>query len=149
MNVTWVMGFPTGQERGRYLTVDFGGTNLRVCNTRLSGREEDFQVTQEKYKLPGDVITETADQLWDFVAECVDKFLHKHSEELECQAPGKLPLAFTFSYPVTQTSIKRGVLQNWTKAINVSGVVGNDVVYQFQAALDRKARWQKLPVQQR
>lgn len=134
MNVTWVMGYPTGKERGRYLTLDFGGTNVRVCDTILSGRERDFHVTQEKTKLPHELRTGTAEQLWDFVADCLGRFLEKNYPE----GKEKLPLAFTFSYPVTQTSITSGILQRWTKSLNVSGVVGHDVVAQLQDALDRK-----------
>lgn len=133
------MGFPTGHERGRYLTIDFGGTNLRVCNTVLLGREQDAQVTQEKYKLPG-VHRDSADQLWDFVAECVTRFLREHSEDLEDTDSKKLPLAFTFSYPVTQTSICSGILQKWSKSLHIPGVEGHEIVSQLQTALDRKVR---------
>ena len=134
------MGYPTGKEKGRYLSIDFGGTYVRVCNTLLQGREKDFQITQEKYKLPIHLRTTTAEKLWDFVAYCVGDFIEKHREECESQRneSGRMPLAFTFSYPVTQTSIRDGILQKWTKALTVSGVEGHDIVSQFQAALDRR-----------
>lgn len=130
------MGYPTGEERGQYLTVDMGGTNLRVCDVILAGRDEDFQVTQSKYKLPECLRTSPANELWDYVAECVRLFLHdRHPSEDESV---RLPLAFTFSYPVAQTSIKNGILQQWTKSFDVPDVVGHDVVPQLQAALERK-----------
>lgn len=135
MNVTWVMGFPTGEERGRYISLDFGGTNIRVCDVTLNGRSEPFQITQEKYKLPNEIRTSSAEQLWDYVADRVNEFLEEHYPE----GQERLPLAFTFSYPVTQTSIRDGILQRWTKSFDVSGVVGQDVVGQLQQALDRKA----------
>lgn len=139
MNVTWVVGYPTGEERGQYLTVDMGGTHLRVCDVILSGREEGFHRTQSKYKLPETLRTAQANELWDYVAECVRLFLGDNHHPDDCESV-RVPLAFTFSYPVTQTSIKNGVLQQWTKSFSVSGVVGHDVVPQLQAAFDRKVR---------
>lgn len=138
MNVTWVMGYPTGEERGRYLTLDFGGTNIRVCDTHLDGRENGFRTTQEKYKFPHSLRCGTAVELWDFTADCVNAFLDKHDHKSRVSGSEKLPLAFTFSFPVTQTSIKSGILQNWTKAFDVSGVVGHDIVAQLEAAFERK-----------
>jgi len=42
--------YPKGQEKGEYLAVDLGGTNLRVCLVTLQG-EGKFTVTQTKYRL--------------------------------------------------------------------------------------------------
>ena len=47
---TFVFGWPTGHEKGAYLAVDLGGTNLRVCHVELEG-DGKFEVTQTKYKL--------------------------------------------------------------------------------------------------
>jgi len=55
MNPTWVMGFPSGHETGRILTLELGGTNLRVCRICLSSRKRDFEQIQQKFKLPEEV----------------------------------------------------------------------------------------------
>jgi hexokinase len=144
MNVTWVMGYPTGEERGQYLTLDMGGTNLRVCEVTLAGRHEDFRVTQSKCKLPDDLNNSTPDELWDYVAECLRVFLRDHHPMDETTE--RFPLAWTFSYPVTQNSVKDGILQRWTKSISVPGVVGCDVVTQLQAALDRMVCLRSLSI---
>lgn len=47
---TWVMGFPDGMEKGRYLALDLGGTNLRVCEIDLEGNGK-FDMIQSKYRL--------------------------------------------------------------------------------------------------
>ena len=47
---TWVFGWPSGKEKGSYLAVDLGGTNLRVCEVELEG-EGKFAITQSKYRL--------------------------------------------------------------------------------------------------
>ncbi|KAJ9287309.1 hypothetical protein DTO021C3_5000 [Paecilomyces variotii] len=140
MNVTWVMGFPSGDEEGRYLTIDMGGTNLRVCEVALTDGRGEFEITQDKYKMPSDLKSGTKDQLWDFVAESMDNFLKKHHRG--GQTSEKLPLSFTFSYPVTQPTIRNGILQRWTKDLDVKGVEGQDVTPQLEAAFEAK----KVPV---
>lgn len=136
MNVTWVSRFPNGHETGRFLTLDMGGTNLRVCDVRLSDRRRDFEQTQRKFKIPLEVKSGTAEELWDFVADRLESFLEEHPSGA---AEGtNLPLALTFSFPVDQQNIRSGVLQHWTKKFNVSGVEGQDVVPQLEAALVKK-----------
>jgi hexokinase len=49
-----------------------------------------------------------------------------------------VPLALTFSFPVDQKNIRSGILQRWTKKFEVSGVEGEDIVPQLEAALARK-----------
>lgn len=134
MNCTWVMDWPTGKETGVYLALDMGGTNLRVAEITLDG-ERGFDVTQNKYLLPAHLKTVTAEELWEFIAECLGKFLasnHPNQDKLE------VCLGFTFSYPCTQGAINEGILQTWTKGFDVEGVEGHDVVPQLAAALAKK-----------
>ncbi|OJJ43843.1 hypothetical protein ASPZODRAFT_154346 [Penicilliopsis zonata CBS 506.65] len=140
MNITWVIGWPTGEEQGQFLTLDIGGTNMRVCGVRLATRQNEIEVTSQKSALPEEIKNSTAEEFWDHVAGCVQQYLHKHHSG--GQTSTKLPLAVTFSYPVFQSSIRNGVLQYWTKGLNVSGVEGQDIVKQLEEALERK----KLPV---
>ncbi|CAG7918026.1 unnamed protein product [Penicillium olsonii] len=136
MNITWVMKYPTGHEKGRILTVDMGGTNLRVCDVCLSAGKRDFEQIQRKYKLPDSVKTDTKEVLWEFIADRLASFLSDHHNGEEPSKP--LPMSFTFSFPVDQRSVRSGILQRWTKNFNVPGVEGNDVVPQLEAALKRK-----------
>ncbi|KAJ5127690.1 hypothetical protein N7448_008469 [Penicillium atrosanguineum] len=140
MNITWVMSYPTGHEQGRILTIDMGGTNLRVCDIHLSSTKRDSDQIQKKYELPKPIKAGTADELWDWVADRVQDFLNDHDSG--GQKDRQLPLAFTFSFPVDQKSISSGVLQHWTKSFNVSGAEGEDIVAQLEAAINRK----KVPV---
>lgn len=136
MNVTWIMKYPTGQEQGRILTVDLGGTNIRVCDVCLSAGKGDFEQRQRKYKLPEEVKTTTKEALWGFMADQIKSFLSENRSDLSTENP--LPMAFTFSFPVEQKSIRSGILQHWTKNFNVSGVVGHDVVPQLEEELAKK-----------
>ncbi|PYH45959.1 hexokinase [Aspergillus saccharolyticus JOP 1030-1] len=136
MNVTWVMNQPTGYETGQFLTVDFGGTNLRVCNVTLTEEKGGCELTQHKFKLSKHMRKCTADELWGFIADRINDFIQEHN--LRPHNSEKLPLAFTFSYPVTQDNIRHGVLQRWTKGWDISGVEGHDVVAQLEQALEQR-----------
>ncbi|KAJ6141974.1 hypothetical protein N7497_011073 [Penicillium chrysogenum] len=136
MNVTWIMKYPTGQEQGRVLTVDLGGTNIRVCDVCLNAGKRDSEQRQRKYKLPQEVKTTTKEALWGFIADQIKSFLSENHSGLSTENP--LPMAFTFSFPVDQKSVRSGILQHWTKNFNVSGVVGHDVVPQLEEELAKK-----------
>lgn len=129
----WVLDFPTGQETGDYLAIDLGGTNLRVVLVKLLGNHK-FDTTQSKYALPKHMREASADELWDFIAECLQRFVEEFYPD-GVSAP--LPLGFTFSYPASQDNITEGILQRWTKGFNISGVEGKDVVPMLQAALKK------------
>ncbi|EHA18645.1 hypothetical protein ASPNIDRAFT_134301, partial [Aspergillus niger ATCC 1015] len=88
----------------QYLTVDMGGTNLRVCNVILTEEKGGYKITQSKFKLPGGLKTGNAKELWEYIAD------------------------------LTQANIRHGVLQRWTKGWDVSGVEGEDVVAQLEEA---------------
>lgn len=137
MNPTWVMGFPDGDEQGTFLALDMGGTNLRVCEITLTEEKGEFDIIQSKYRMPEELKTGTADELWEYVADCLEQFIEYHHEDEDL---ANLPLGFTFSYPATQDAIDHGVLQRWTKGFDISGVEGEDVVPQFQKALEERVR---------
>lgn len=137
MNPTWVMGFPDGTEQGTFLALDMGGTNLRVCEITLPEEKGEFDIIQSKYRMPEELKTGTAEELWEYVADCIQQFIEYHHEEEDLAT---LPLGFTFSYPCTQHYIDHGVLQRWTKGFDIPGVEGEDVVPQFEAALQNRVR---------
>ena len=129
----WVVEYPTGKETGEFLAIDLGGTNLRVVLVKLGGNH-DFDVTQNKYKLPANLRTATADELWSFVADCLKQFVDELYPE---GVTSPLPLGFTFSYPASQNKINQGVLQRWTKGFDIKGVEGRDVVPMLQEQIKK------------
>ncbi|KKA25409.1 Hexokinase [Rasamsonia emersonii CBS 393.64] len=137
MNVTWVMGFPSGNEQGKFLTLDMGGTNLRVCQVALTDGRGQYEIIQSKYQMPESLKSGTADELWGFIADCTATFIQEN-RLAEGLSNGKLPVSFTFSFPVTQPTIQSGILQRWTKDFDVDGVEGHDVVPQLGAALEKR-----------
>ncbi len=135
MNPTWVMANPTGYETGTYLALDMGGTNLRVCEITLPEEKGEFDIIQSKYRMPEELKTGKAEDLWEYIADCLQQFLEYHHEG---KTVTDMPLGFTFSYPATQNYIDHGVLQRWTKGFDIDGVEGHDVVPMFEAALAKR-----------
>ena len=129
------MGFPTGHETGTFLALDMGGTNLRVCEIVLSQEKGEFDIIQSKYRMPEELKTGKAEELWEYIADCLQQFIEYHHEDEELE---KIPLGFTFSYPATQDYIDHGVLQRWTKGFDIEGVEGKDVVPPFEEALAKR-----------
>jgi len=62
-------------------------------------------------------------ELFDFIAAKLEKFISSEPEEFH-PPPGKQrELGFTFSFPVRQTSISSGTLIKWTKGFNIEDAV--------------------------
>ncbi|KAI0016430.1 hexokinase-domain-containing protein [Xylariomycetidae sp. FL0641] len=141
MHATWVFGHPTGQEKGQYLTLDLGGTNLRVCWVTLKGEGNEVDVEESSYLLPDGVKSESADTLWDLITDSLDRFLQEHHLGGDPDHP--LPLGFTFSYPADQDRIDHGKLKTWTKGFHIKGVEGRDVAAQLRDAISKK----NLPIE--
>ncbi|KAL4918751.1 hypothetical protein BDW62DRAFT_200633 [Aspergillus aurantiobrunneus] len=80
MNVTWAMHLPTGQETGRYIVIDMGGTNLRICDVELTAPNGGYELTQTRYTLPKDLLIGTGEQLRHFIADRLCEFLDEHGE---------------------------------------------------------------------
>ena len=147
MHQTWVHSLPSGNERGTFLTLDLGGTNLRVCQITLHGHskqgQEKTELKQEQYKLPAELKTGDADGLWDFIAGKLEDFVKKTGLRSIYTEENPMPLGFTFSYPATQARIDHAVLKTWTKGFDVADVEGHDVA----AALRGKIAARCLPVE--
>ncbi|KAF8177674.1 hexokinase [Pholiota molesta] len=145
MIATFVFGWPTGQEKGDYLAVDLGGTNLRVCLVTIQG-EGKFEITQTKYRLTEDQKQDDGQKLFDFCAECLQTFINT-SLALEgsdyLKKGEKIPLGFTFSYPCSQERIDHGELIRWTKGFGAANTEGRDVAEMFRHSIEKY----QLPVE--
>ena len=125
---------PTGLEKGSFLALDLGGTNLRVLAVDLDGRGGADISAVSRSVIPEPVMHGSGEALFDFLADGVTFFLEEHGYHLQKHHD----LAFTFSFPVEQSVINAGILLNWTKGFTASGVEGKDVVALLKDALVRK-----------
>ncbi|TIB75574.1 hypothetical protein E3Q23_02339, partial [Wallemia mellicola] len=130
---TFVFGYPTGEEKGDFIALDLGGTNLRVCLVKLKG-QGNFEITQAKYRLSEEQKHEDGQKLLDFCAECLMRFLVDHFPN---GTPEGMALGFTFSYPILQDKIEQGVLVRWTKGFGNPNIEGRDVSEMFNKSLKR------------
>ncbi|KAJ1797131.1 hypothetical protein LPJ59_003327 [Coemansia sp. RSA 2399] len=129
---SYVSRRPTGTETGSYFAIDLGGTNMRVLRVELDGKGG-VKTEHQKFTLTEDAKSRS---LFDFIAQCVETFLDDRNLRPTGLQPA-VPMGFTFSYPVHQTSLSSGTLVQWTKGLNVPGCVGRDVVRLLQDALLR------------
>ncbi|KAI7863002.1 hexokinase-domain-containing protein [Spinellus fusiger] len=131
---SFVEGHLSGHETGQFLALDLGGTNLRVVLVTLEG-EGKYKILSSKAKITTALQTGPIRDLCDFIAEFIDTFLTEQGlDEKETQ----ISLGYTFSFPVFQTSINRGLLSTWTKGYACTGAIGKDPVILLQDALLRK-----------
>ncbi|HOD98076.1 MAG TPA: hypothetical protein PLU95_09590 [Syntrophales bacterium] len=129
-------GRPRGTEQGRLLILDLGGTNVRIGEAVLDGKGRAELTSVDRSVLPREIMSASGTELFDFLADRVDHFLGGRGlDDRWCR-----DLAFTFSFPVEQSSLVSGRLVNWTKGFTGPGVAGEDVAALLRAALARRGR---------
>ncbi|MFH1653766.1 MAG: hypothetical protein ABIE74_06890 [Pseudomonadota bacterium] len=124
---------PKGDEKGKFLALDLGGTNFRILEVKFDGRGGIKEEHVGKFVIPKAVMHGTSTQFFNFIAKAVQKFVLKNGIGFS----EKRGLGFTFSFPLKQRSISSGILINWTKGFSASGVVGEDVVKLLSKSLKR------------
>ncbi|XP_065170889.1 hexokinase type 2 isoform X1 [Atheta coriaria] len=129
--VTFVQDFPNGSEQGKFLALDLGGTNFRVLLIELGVNH--FEMKSKIFAVPQHIMLGSGEQLFDHIADCMAQFMKEEKLIKE-----HLPLGFTFSFPLKQLGLTKGILINWTKGFNCSGVIGNDVVQLLKDAIARR-----------
>ncbi|KAH6894124.1 hypothetical protein B0T10DRAFT_589504 [Thelonectria olida] len=149
---TYVTGVPNGTEKGLYLAVDLGGTNFRVCSIMLNG-DTTFNLTFNKVPIPKELmVAKTASELFSFLAKQIELFLREHhrahfeshirrrntySTAEGWRDENIFRLGFTFSFPVQQLGINKGLLIRWTKGFDIQDAVGKDVCALLQTEIDK------------
>lgn len=135
---------PTGTERGKFLAVDLGGSNCRICLVDLHG-DSTFTIIQSKHKVPLDVmVNQSYRPLFDFIAENISGFLVSHLDLDRRSSSGtdqkhQIPynLGFTFSFTCEQASLERATLIHWDKGWDIPEAIGKDPCVMLQEAIDK------------
>nr|CAD7458132.1 unnamed protein product [Timema tahoe] len=132
MENTYIPELPDGTEEGLFLALDLGGTNFRVILLELYQgsvvREE-----VKHYHIREEQRLGCGEKLFDFLADSVSDFVR--GQKL---TGTRLPLGFTFSFPMIQKALNIGLLVTWTKSFNCPSVVGRDAVNMLQEAINRR-----------
>ncbi|RMJ23984.1 Hexokinase [Aspergillus sp. HF37] len=148
---TYVRTVPTGTETGRFLAVDLGGSNCRICLVDLHG-DSTFTVVQSKHTVPANAMVNPSYRpVFAFIAERIADFLEAHrgpgrsllSDAGRHEGQCSYQLGFTFSFVCEQTSLARGTLIRWDKGWDIPDAVGRDPCALLQEAIDNLG----LPVQ--
>jgi len=134
---------PSGNERGTFLALDFGGTNVRILLTELLGQGNFTVQARAGGRLKNDNChynyisnQSTACELFDFIASQIATLVK----------PGqKYPLGHTFSFPTHQTALNTGTLIHWTKEIETKNVEGNDITQLLNDGLARQQLANVMP----
>lgn len=140
----YVTRVPTGTEKGKFLAVDLGGSNCRICLVDLHG-DSTFTIIQSKHKVPSDVmISQSYKPLFDFIAEKIAGFLVSHlPSDLKSSSPTDqkqdkpYSLGFTFSFTCEQTSLERATLIHWDKGWDIPEAIGKDPCVMLQESIDK------------
>ncbi len=139
------VGLPTGNEKGEFLALDFGGTNVRVLRIKLEGegRYEVIKKVGEPLIIPGkyDYIgkNSTVDEMFGFLARLID-------EAIDGDHNSKFYLGHTFSFPSTQDDLNNAKLIIWTKEFATPGVEGKVVNDLLLDALKKRGIENVVPV---
>lgn len=143
-----VSSIPTGEEKGFFYALDFGGTNVRAvrCEMKGQGKIAAQQAIKNLADCGGDVDLMSPDtsasQLFDALADCIEELI-KDNKDSQANADAPSKLGFTFSFPCIQTALDTSILEAWTKGFATGHntkdpVVGRDVVALLTDALRRK-----------
>ncbi|CAK7201100.1 N-acetylglucosamine kinase 1 [Sporothrix eucalyptigena] len=122
---------PNGTEQGRYLSLDVGGSTLRVALIELRGKrtaqgdenmailsKASFKITPELKKLEG----------MDFFDWMAARILETVNKVEKASHTGALPMGLAWSFPIEQTSLRGGVLQSMGKGFRAADtLLGQDL----------------------
>lgn len=141
----------TGQENGRFITFDWGGTNFRVLIVELNPdgrRPEDRmrildEARMEVHVKKNDHTFKSADQLHDELARFVRDFLDRspHARDV-----AHFDVGYVFSFAVQQTGPRSGKVTAWSKAGGPLEMLGKDPVQFMEAALRRNGLGDRLTI---
>ncbi|GAA5808457.1 hypothetical protein MFLAVUS_001848 [Mucor flavus] len=139
---SFVTKMPTGNETGSFLSLDLGGTNLRVAAVELKGAGK-ASVHELKRRPSVELKTGEGSVFFDWIADAINELITVEAKHLfsEAQVQGKeaLSLGVCWSFPVDQTGVDRGTILRMGKGFTLQNTEGNDLADMFHDAFSRKS----------
>ncbi|XP_038719616.1 probable hexokinase-like 2 protein isoform X2 [Tripterygium wilfordii] len=137
MLVSYMASLPSGDEEGVYYGVNLRGTNFLILCARLGGKQKPISdLYREEIIIPSDVVTGTSQELFDFIAVEVEKFVSANPENRDTGGAEEKKLGFTWSYPVDQAAATSGSAIKW-KSFSVDDTVGKALLNDLNRALQK------------
>nr|XP_056703405.1 hexokinase-3 [Euleptes europaea] len=128
---TYVCSLPDGTERGYFLALELTQTQVEVLLLHLMGEEKQkAKLKTQSFPIPAEVITNKGDKLFEYLAQCLARFL----DDIDTNEK-YFPLGFSFPFQCEHNSLNQCKLVAWTKDFHCTGVVGEDVAQLLQTAL--------------
>ncbi|KAF9678180.1 hypothetical protein SADUNF_Sadunf07G0008300 [Salix dunnii] len=138
MLVSYATSLPKGNERGLYYGLNLRGTNFLILCARLGGRNEPISdLHRKEISIPPNVLIGTSQELFDYIAVELAKFVSEHPPDDTLDASEKeRKLGFTVSYPVDQAAATSGSAIKWKSFSANDTVVETALVSDFNRALE-------------
>lgn len=113
---------PTGNESGKFIAVDLGGSTLRVAFIQLFGSDvfkpESEILSLKAFKISSDVKNLSGHSFFKWLAARIEETL------LEQEIPNTiLPMGISWSFPLEQTSHRNGLLMKMGKGFSAADVL--------------------------
>ncbi|KAJ5321270.1 hypothetical protein N7476_004272 [Penicillium atrosanguineum] len=143
---TPVTQLPTGEETGRYLAIDVGGSNLRVAFIELLGEavESDVQpadasersrhtirkaqrqrvrrTLERAWPIQEHLKMDKAEDLFAWIGDCIAEVVAESltSDATKKDIPAELDMGITFSFPIMQESLAEATLMPMGKGFAIT-----------------------------
>ncbi|KAK3303347.1 uncharacterized protein B0T15DRAFT_401666 [Chaetomium strumarium] len=133
---------PTGNEAGQYLSLDVGGSTLRVALVELKGRKASGSdsgiIRMDSFKIDNDVRNLRGTEFFDWMAERIHRTVAQDIGK--GHGPDHPLLAgLAWSFPIEQTSSKGGKLSGMGKGfLAEEGLLGQDLGEIIKTACQKK-----------
>ncbi|RYP30203.1 hypothetical protein DL767_006350 [Monosporascus sp. MG133] len=124
-----------GQEKGRYLAIDIGGTNLRVGFIELLGVDKYDpkpdqtlnskeppvrQAFEKSWPILENLKSRQPDELFAWIGKCIAEVVREGCEKFQLPKDVPLPMGVTFSFPMQQNTISEATLMPMGKGFLIS-----------------------------
>ncbi|KAJ9177440.1 hypothetical protein P3X46_012661 [Hevea brasiliensis] len=137
MLVSYVTSLPNGDEKGLYYGLNMRGTNFLILCARLGGKNDPISdLHREQISIPSNVLVGTSQELFDYIAVEVAKFVSAHPADDDDATAGPKKLGVTVSYPVDQIAATSGSAIKW-KCFSADDTVGKALLNDMNQALDK------------
>ncbi|KAI1310367.1 hexokinase-7 [Xylaria venustula] len=133
---------PTGgRERGRYLAIDIGGTNLRVGFIELLGSESAptrngvvsngihsdhrtpsnlRRVLEKSWPIQDTLKNENPDSLFAWIGSCIAQVVREGVEAFDLSRNSEIPMGVTFSFPIVQNTLSDAIIMAMGKGFAIT-----------------------------
>uniref|UniRef100_A0A7N2R6T6 Phosphotransferase n=1 Tax=Quercus lobata TaxID=97700 RepID=A0A7N2R6T6_QUELO len=113
-------------EEGLYYGVNLRGANFLILCARLGGKNKPLSdLRREEISFPSNVMLGTTQELFDFIALELAKFVSAQPKNDNDVPTNQKKLGFTLSYPVDQGAASPGTAMKWKSFSAVNDTIGN------------------------